>query len=162
VAQQAAEVSDLPGGDPRLRQEVGAQQLGEDPGVDLVVLQASMGDRLAGRGMHQVRLQLALLQQVSQPSPPVGRLEGDPRAGLQLVENSSQVLGAVLVVVVRELGSCLVQHGDLAPLAVHIDSDVNHLWASLSRARLEASRSLGSLSSESEARPHILRSSISR
>jgi acetyl esterase/lipase len=42
--------------DPRLRQQIGPQQLGQDGRVDLVVLEPGRGDRLAPRGMHQVRL----------------------------------------------------------------------------------------------------------
>jgi hypothetical protein len=56
--------------DPRLRKQVGAQQLRQGRGIDLVVLQPRRGDRLALQRMHHVRLEAVGLQQLQQPPQP--------------------------------------------------------------------------------------------
>jgi len=64
VPDQGAELADLRRGDPRLGQQVRAEQLRQDGGVDLVVLQPRRGDRLAPQRVHQVRLEAVVLQQI--------------------------------------------------------------------------------------------------
>jgi hypothetical protein len=54
--------------DPRLRQQVRAQQLRQDRGIDLVVLQPRGGDRLALQRVHQVRVEAVVLEQLQQPA----------------------------------------------------------------------------------------------
>ena len=70
VAQQATLVADGLGGDPGLRQQLGAQQLGQGTSIDPVVFESGRGDRLAAARMDQMRLQLQLLQQLGQPAQP--------------------------------------------------------------------------------------------
>jgi hypothetical protein len=69
VPQQRAELADPRRGDPRLGQQVCAQQLRQDRGVDLVVLQPRGGDRLAPQRVHQVRIEAVVFRQIGQPAP---------------------------------------------------------------------------------------------
>jgi hypothetical protein len=64
VPQQRAELPHLRRGDPRLREQVRAQQLGQGRGVDLIVLQPRRGDGLAPQRVHQVRVEAVVLQQL--------------------------------------------------------------------------------------------------
>jgi hypothetical protein len=98
-----------------------------------------------------MRLQPELLQRVRQPAPPVCGLEGNLRARLQLLQDRSQVPGAVVEVAVGQLHPVPVQHGNLAALAVDIDPDVHHLRASLPELVLVAEPRLPEQGSE--ARP---------
>jgi hypothetical protein len=91
VAQQRPQIAGGLRRDPGLGQQISAQQLRQRGRVDLVVLQPGRGDRLAAAGMDQMRFQLELLEQVDQPAPAVGGLEGDrvpgasaPRIGTSL------------------------------------------------------------------------------
>ena len=140
MPQQHAQVAHLLGRDPGLGQQLRAQQMGEHPGIHLVVLQPGRGDRLAGAGVHQVRLQFALLEQVRQPPPAVSRLERHRRARLQVFEDVEHRIGAVVNVAVQQLLAVAVDQRHLAPLAMHIDSGVNHLWASSLSSMLLVSR----------------------
>jgi hypothetical protein len=62
VAQQRAQLAHRRRGDPRLLQQVRAQQLGQNRRIDLVVFQPRRGDRLAPRRVHQVRIEPIVLQ----------------------------------------------------------------------------------------------------
>jgi len=70
--------------------------VGEEPAQRL--LQASILSSLSraeaiamgAAGMDQVRRQVELAEQVDQPAPAVGRLEGDRGAGLELAEERHQ------------------------------------------------------------------------
>ncbi len=75
VPQQRAELADLRRGDPRLGQQVRSQQLRQNRGVDLVVLQPGRGDGLAPQRVHHVRLEAVVLQQIGQPAPAERGLE---------------------------------------------------------------------------------------
>ncbi len=75
VPQQRPQLAHRRRGDPRLRQQVGAQQLRQDRRVDLVVLQPRRGDRLALQRVHQVRVEPVVLQQLHQPPPAERGLE---------------------------------------------------------------------------------------
>ena len=57
------------GGDPCLRQQVGAQQLRQDRRVHLVVLQPRRGDRLALQRVDQVRLEAVAFEQPPAATP---------------------------------------------------------------------------------------------
>jgi len=69
VPQQPAQLTHVRRGDPRLRQQVRAQQLRQDRGVDFVVLQPRRSDGLAPQRVHQERLEAVVLQQTDQPAP---------------------------------------------------------------------------------------------
>jgi hypothetical protein len=53
VPQQGAELADRRRGDPRLRQQVRPQQLGQDRRVDLVVLQTEVLTRIPATGISR-------------------------------------------------------------------------------------------------------------
>jgi hypothetical protein len=96
VAQQSALVTDGLRGQPGLGQQVSAQQVRQRAGIDLVILEPGRGDRLAAAGVDQVRLQAKLAEQLRQPAPTVGGLEGDWGAGFELAEtdtSSAESLG---------------------------------------------------------------------
>jgi hypothetical protein len=80
VPQQHAELAHRRRSDPRLRQQIRAQQLGQDVRVDLVVGQPGRGDRLAPRRVRQVRLEPVVLEQLDQPAPAERGLERRRRA----------------------------------------------------------------------------------
>jgi hypothetical protein len=125
VAQQGALVAHGVGGDPGLGQQVGAQQVRQGSGVDLVVLEPGRGDRFAAARVHQVGLQAEFLQQVGQPAPAIGGLEGDRCARRQPAKQRSQLGGVVGQVAVGELRATLVDERDLGALAVHVYADVD-------------------------------------
>jgi hypothetical protein len=86
--------------------------------------------------MDQVRLQLQFLQQLDQPAPAVGGLEGDRGARLEGAKDRHQ-LGRVVRDVAVALGDAgLVDDGDLRALAVHVHADVHVHQGLLPRARL--------------------------
>jgi hypothetical protein len=75
VAQQRAQITHGLRRDPGLGQQIGAQQLRQGLGVDLVVVEPCRVDRLAATGsdwVDQVRLKLEVVEQVDQPAPAVG------------------------------------------------------------------------------------------
>jgi hypothetical protein len=57
VTEQRAQIADFSWGDPGLRQEIGAQEVGERASVDLVVLEPGRRDRLARLGVSEVGLE---------------------------------------------------------------------------------------------------------
>jgi hypothetical protein len=81
--------------------------------------------------VDQVRLQVQLAQQVDQPAPAVGGLEGDRGAGLELAQERHQLGRVVGQVAVEQLRAIVVQQRHLRALAVHVHADVNPHWASL-------------------------------
>ena len=90
-----------PPGDPRLREQVRVQQLGQDRGVDLVVLQPRRGDGLAPQRVHQMRLEAVVLQQLSQPAPAEGGLERHRRASREIADQPQERLRPVDHVLVQ-------------------------------------------------------------
>jgi hypothetical protein len=83
VAQQRPQLPDRGRRDPRLRQQVRAQQLPQDCRIHLVVLQPGRGDRLAPQRVHQVRVKPVILQQLHQPPRAERGLERRRRARRQ-------------------------------------------------------------------------------
>jgi hypothetical protein len=75
--------------------------------------------------MDQMRLQFQLLQQLSQPAPAVGGLEGDRRARLQTPQDRGQLGGVVGQVAVEELAAVLVHQRHLGTLAMDVHADVH-------------------------------------
>jgi hypothetical protein len=85
--------------------------------------------------MHQVRLQVKVLQQVDQPAPAVGSLERHWSTGRQVPKDPGQLGRVVGQVAVQQLGAALVEHRDLGALAVDVHADVNPHEGLLSQAR---------------------------
>jgi hypothetical protein len=125
VPQQRAELAHLRRGYPRLGQQVRAQQLRQDRGVDLVVLQPGRGDRLAPQRVHHVRLEPVVLQQPDQPAPAERGLERHRRPRGQIADQPQHRLGAVHHVLVELDRAVLADHRHLRPLAMHVDSHVH-------------------------------------
>jgi hypothetical protein len=86
--------------------------------------------------MDQVRLQLELLQQLDQPAPAVGRLEGNRSAWRQGAKERHQLGRVVGQVAVALLVAGLVDDRDLGALAMHVHADVHTHVGLLPRARL--------------------------
>ena len=130
VPEQVAQVAQLARGDVGLRQQIGAQQMRERTRVDCIRLHTGGGDRLRAQRVREMQLVARLFEQVGQPLPAVGRLERD----LELIAQSLQQLEKALRVVgdpAREqLLTVPVEDGDLRAIAVEIDPDVQHSWAS--------------------------------
>jgi hypothetical protein len=80
---------------------------------------------LAAVGVHQVRLQAEFVEQVGQPAPAVGGLEGDRRARLQPAKQRRQLGRVVGQVAVGQLRATLVQQRDLGALAVDVHAGVD-------------------------------------
>jgi hypothetical protein len=99
--------------------------LGEGGRVDLVVLQPGGGDGLAAQRVHQVGLEAVVLQQLHQPAPAVGGLEGDRRADRQIPDHAEHRADPIGYVAVDTHRAVLLDHSDLRPLAVDVDSDVD-------------------------------------
>jgi len=79
LAQQVAQVAQLARRHISLGQQVGAQQMRQRARVDRVGLDARRGDRLGPQRVREVQLVARVLEQLGQPLPAVGRLDGDPR-----------------------------------------------------------------------------------
>jgi hypothetical protein len=90
VAEQITQVTQLARGDVRLRQQIGAQQMGERARVDRVCLHACRGDCLRAQRVREVQLMSLLFEQVGEPFPAVGRLERDLQLAAQLGEDRLQ------------------------------------------------------------------------
>jgi hypothetical protein len=86
--------------------------------------------------MDQVRLQLQFLEQIDQPTPAVGGLEGHRGARRQRTQDRRQRGWVVSQVAVALLGTGGVHDGDLGALAMHIHPDVHSHQGLLPRARL--------------------------
>jgi hypothetical protein len=85
--------------------------------------------------MDQVRLQLQLLEQLDQPAPAVGGLEGHPGARRQPTKDWDQLGWVVGQVAVALLIAGGVDDGDLGALAMHVHADVHIHQGLLPRAR---------------------------
>jgi hypothetical protein len=75
--------------------------------------------------VHQVGLQAELVEQVGQPAPAVGGLEGDRGARLQPAKQRRQLGRVVGQVAIQQLRAALVEQRDLGALAVHVHADVD-------------------------------------
>jgi hypothetical protein len=102
----------------------------ERPGVDGVRLHAGGGDRLRPQWVGEVQLVAFLLEQIGQPFPAVGRLERDLRVIAQFVQEAEEDLRVVDDAAREQLSAVLIEDGDLRALAVEINPDVHHHWAS--------------------------------
>ena len=122
--------------DPRLRQQVRAQQLCQDRGIDLVVLQPGRGDRLALQRVHQVRVEAVVLEQLQQPPPAERGLERRGRPRRQAADHPQDRLGPVRHVPVRQHLATRIDDCHLRTLAVHVDPDVNRHCRPPFRARM--------------------------
>jgi hypothetical protein len=127
VPQHRPQLAHLCRGDPRLRQQVRAQQLRQDRRVDLVVLQPRRRDRLALQRMDQVRLEAVILQQLHQPAPAERGLERRRGAAGQAADHAQDRLHAVGHVAVGEHLALLIDDRHLGALAVHVDAGVDRL-----------------------------------
>jgi hypothetical protein len=136
VTQQGPQIPCGLGRDPGLGQQISPEQLGQGGRIDLVVLAPGRGDRLAAAGMDQVRLQLQFLEQIDQPAPAVGGLEGHRGARRQPTKDRDQLGRVVGQVAVALLDTGGVHDGDLGALAMHVHPDVDTHQGLLPRARL--------------------------
>jgi hypothetical protein len=135
VTQQRPEIPGGLGRDPGLGQQVGAQQLGQGVGIDLVVLEPGRGDLLAAAGMNQMRFQFQLLEQIDQPTPAVGGLERHRGARWQRAKDRHQLRRIVGNVAVALGDAGVIQHRDLRALAVDVHPDLDTHQGLLPRAR---------------------------
>jgi hypothetical protein len=98
--------------------------------VDGVGLNPRGGDRLRPQRMGQVQLVAGLLEQVGQPLPAVGRLERDLGFAVDPRQQLEEHLRVVDDPARQKLTAALVNHGDVRALAMQVDADRIHLWAS--------------------------------
>src|SRR3954447_24356238 len=82
------------------------------------------------QGMREMQLAILVLEQLGQPLPAVGRLQRELRIGAELADQLAEHLLVVEQPPRHRLAAGLLDHGDLRALAVQVDSDVNHAWAS--------------------------------
>jgi hypothetical protein len=75
--------------------------------------------------VDQVRLQAEFVEQLGQPAPAIGGLEGDRGARRQTTQDGDQLGGVVSQVAVGELDAMLVHQRHLGALAVDIHTDVH-------------------------------------
>ena len=129
MAQQVAQVTQLARRDVGLRQQIGAQQVRQRPGVDGVGLDARRGDRLGAHRVCEVQLVAGVLEHVGQPLPAVGRLQRDP-AFAEALQQRQERLRVVDDSPRQQLHARLVERRDVRALAMQIDTDRIHLWAS--------------------------------
>jgi len=125
VPQQRPQLADRRPGDPRLRQQIGAQQLRQDRRVDLVVFQPGRSDRLAPRRVDQVRGEPIVLQHRHQPPRAERRLQRGRRARRQAADHLQDRLCPVGHIAVGKHLATGVDDRHLRALAVHVDPDVN-------------------------------------
>jgi hypothetical protein len=125
VPQQRAELPHLRRRDPRFGQQVGAQQLRQDRGVDFVVLQPGRGDGLAPQRVHQVRVEAVVLQQLGQPAPAERGPGRHRRPGGQIADQPQHRRGSVDHVLVQLHLAVLSDYRHLVALAVHVYADVD-------------------------------------
>jgi hypothetical protein len=85
--------------------------------------------------MDQVRLQLQFLEQIDQPPPAVGGLEGDRGAWRERPKDWDQLGRVVGQVAVVLLAAGVIHDGDLGALAMHVHPDVHTHQGLLPRAR---------------------------
>jgi len=81
--------------------------------------------------MRQVELVARLLEHVGEPLPAVGRLESDLGLAVDPPEQRHERVGVVGDPAREQLAAVLVEGRDLRALAVQVDADRIHPWASL-------------------------------
>ena len=123
VADQFPQFPHLGRGDPRLGQTTEAQQVGEIPGVALVVLHSPVPP-VVPQGMGQVQPAAALLQHVRGPVPAVASLQDDLRVRAGLGQLQAQRHRIVLDTDHLEFLALRGHPHDHAAAAVQINPDV--------------------------------------
>jgi hypothetical protein len=98
--------------------------------VDSVRLHARGGDRSRAQRVREVDLVAGVLEQLCQPLPAVGRLDGDPRLALQAGEQLEERLAVVDDPPRQRQLALPVDHRDLRAVAVQANPDRIHVWAS--------------------------------
>src|SRR5207247_6123514 len=89
-------------------------------------------DGLGRKRMGHVRLDPGISEEIGEPAPAVRRLEGHAeRAGLEFAEDMPEVIGAARDAAAEQHRPVLGQGGDDGALAVQIDSEIHHDWASI-------------------------------
>jgi hypothetical protein len=86
--------------------------------------------------MDQVRLQLQFLEQIDQPAPAIGGLEGHRGARRKRAKDRHQLGRIVSEVAVALLDASGIHDGDLGALAMHVHPDIDIHQGLLPRARL--------------------------
>jgi len=112
-------------GDPHRGEQVTPQELHQPFGIHAVVLQPRGGD---GAGLLRVgedRLMPELLQQIHEPPPGAGGLDGDPRRRRDLLEEPLHPEPVVLQAMLRQFPSGS-HHGNLGHSFVQVHADVYH------------------------------------
>ena len=95
MAQQGPQIPGGLGCDPGLGQRSARSSWARVAASTLSFLQPGRGDGFAAAGMDQVRLQLQFLQQLDQPAPAVGGLEGHRGARRQRPKDRDQLAGSL-------------------------------------------------------------------
>jgi hypothetical protein len=98
--------------------------------VDGVGLHARGSDRLRPQRMRQMQLVAGILKQVGQPLPAVGRLQRDRGVIAQSLQDFEEHLRVVDDPAREQLPTLAVEDSDLRAVAVEINPDVHHSWAS--------------------------------
>jgi hypothetical protein len=80
--------------------------------------------------MREVQLITGLLEQLSQPLPTIGRLQRHPGLAIDPRQQLQKRLRVVDDPARQHLGAIRVDHGDVRALAMQVDADRIHLWAS--------------------------------
>lgn len=130
VAQQVAQIAQLPGRDVGLGQQIGAQQVRQRARVDGVGLHPRGGDRLSSERMRQVQLIARLLEQIGQPLPTIGRLQRNLGLAVDPRQQLEERLGVVDDPPREQLRAVVSKHRYVRALAMQVDADRIHLWAS--------------------------------
>ena len=136
VAQQITQVAQLTRRDIGLRQQVAAQQVRERARVDRVGLHPRRGDRLGPERVREVQLVAGVLEQIGQPLPAVGRLQRDPALALDFGQQRQDRRPIVDEASRAQLAALIVEHCHVRALAMQVDADRMHAWASL-RSRVD-------------------------
>jgi hypothetical protein len=111
--------------DPDRREEVAEEQERQTLRVDAIILEARGGDGLGCLGCERIGPMAEALEQIHQPPPGAGRLDGDRRLRWQLPE---ELLHAGHIVLESMLGEFAVlgEDRDLRRSFVQVDPDVCH------------------------------------
>jgi hypothetical protein len=109
------------------------QEVGQRRRVDRVVLHPARRDGLGRERVGHVGRDAGVGQEVGEPAPAIGRLEGDPdRCGSELAEHPPELVRVVVEAATEDESSGLVECCHLRYLAVEVDPEVHHVRASVS------------------------------
>jgi hypothetical protein len=116
--------------DPRLREQVRAEQVSKGPGIHGIVLHPRRGGRLGGERVGHVSRDAGVGEQIGEPTPAEGGLERDlERLVVQLPEDAEHLVGAGRDAPVEDRLTSLIQRHDVCDLAMQVHTDVDHDWA---------------------------------